>query len=62
MIQEDNWVITTKNGKGKLPLFCGDGERIITIYGYRHVRNIPDTRLFMRSKQSNEWKNALTGE
>ena len=48
--QENNWVITTKNGKGKLPLFCGDGERIITIYGYRHVRNIPDTRLFMRSK------------
>ena len=27
IIQENNWVITTKKGKGKLPLFCGNGER-----------------------------------
>ena len=33
MIQENNWVITTKNGKGKLPIFCGKGERLIPIYG-----------------------------
>ena len=32
IIQEKNWVITTKKGKGKLPLFCGNGERVIPIY------------------------------
>ena len=32
IIQDKNWVITTQKGKGKLPLFCGDGERLITIY------------------------------
>ena len=31
-IQENNWVITTKNGKVKLPLSCGNGERLIPIY------------------------------
>ena len=24
IISENNWVITTKKGKGKLPLFCGN--------------------------------------
>ena len=24
--------ITIKKGKGKLPLFCGNGERLIPIY------------------------------
>ena len=24
LIQEKNWVIATKKGKGKLPLFCGN--------------------------------------
>ena len=33
MTQDNNWVITTKKGKGKLPLFCGNGEQVITIYG-----------------------------
>ena len=28
---ENNWVITTKKGKGKLPLFCGNKEQIIPI-------------------------------
>ena len=32
IIQEKNWVITTKKGKGKLPLFYGNGERVIPIY------------------------------
>ena len=32
IIQENNWVITTKKGKGKLPLFFGNGEWLITIY------------------------------
>ena len=31
-MQENNWVITTKKkGKGKLPIFCGNGERVIPI-------------------------------
>ena len=34
IIQENNWIITTKNGKGKLPLFNGEGERVITVYSY----------------------------
>ena len=32
IILEKNWVITTKKGKGKLPIFCGNGERVIPIY------------------------------
>ena len=32
IIQEKNWVIAAKKGKGKLPLFCGNGERVIPIY------------------------------
>ena len=32
IIQENNLVITTKKGKGKLPLFCGNGERVNPIY------------------------------
>ena len=32
IIQENNRVITTKKGKGKLPLFCGNGERANPIY------------------------------
>ena len=31
-MQEKNRVITTKKGKGKLPLFCGNGEQVIPIY------------------------------
>ena len=33
IIQEKSWVITTKKGKGKLPIICGNGERLIPIYG-----------------------------
>ena len=32
IIQEKNWAITTKKGKGKLPLLCGNGEQVIPIY------------------------------
>ena len=32
IIQEKNWLISTKKGKGKLPLFSGNGERLIPIY------------------------------
>ena len=33
IIQDNNWVITTKKGKGKLSLFCGNVEWIILIHG-----------------------------
>ena len=32
IIQENIWVIITKKGKGKLQLFCGNGERVNPIY------------------------------
>ena len=32
IMQDNNRVITTKKGKGKLPIFCGNGEQVITIY------------------------------
>ena len=35
IIQENNWAITTKKGKDKLTLFCGNKERIILIYDPR---------------------------
>ena len=34
IIQENNWVITTKKGKGKLPLFSGNVERVSPVYVY----------------------------
>ena len=37
IIQEDNWVTTTKKGKGKLPLFCLNVERGIPIYAYQYT-------------------------
>ena len=35
MIHENNCIISTKKGKGKIPLFCGNGERVSSIYGLR---------------------------
>ena len=32
IMQDNNWFIITKNGKGNLPLFCGNGEQVIPIY------------------------------
>ena len=32
IIQDNNRVITTKKGNGKLPLFSGNGERVISTY------------------------------
>ena len=32
IILENNWIIITKKGKARLPLFCGNGERVIPIY------------------------------
>ena len=37
IIQEKNWVITAKKGKGKLPLFCGNIEQVITIYALQKL-------------------------
>ena len=32
-IQDNNWVINTKKGKGKLTLFRGNVEHVIPVYG-----------------------------
>ena len=32
IIQDNHWVITTKKGKVKLPLFRGNGEQVIPFY------------------------------
>ena len=37
IILDNNRLITTKKGKGKLPLFCGNGERVIAIYGQQNT-------------------------
>ena len=39
IIQENNRVISTKKSKGKLSLFCGNGEWIITFYANTHIIN-----------------------
>ena len=31
-IQENNWVISKKKGKGESPLFCGNREQVVLIY------------------------------
>ena len=40
IIQENNWVITTKKGKGKWPLFFGNLEHAIPIYAGGYTCNI----------------------
>ena len=35
IIQDNNWGITTKKGKGKFPLFCGNIEWVIPLYYIR---------------------------
>ena len=37
-MQEENWLITTKKDKGKLSLFCGNGEQVIPIYDQGGVK------------------------
>ena len=32
IMQENNMVITTKKGKGKLSFFCGNGKQVIPIH------------------------------
>ena len=32
-MQEKNWIISTKKGKGTIPLFRGNGGQVIPIYG-----------------------------
>ena len=36
IIQENNWTITKKKDRGKLPLFHGYVERVIPIYAIHH--------------------------
>ena len=40
IMDDKHLVITTKRGKGKLPLFCGNEEWVIPIYDVYHVRYI----------------------
>ena len=32
IMKDNDWVIIAKNSQGKLPLFHGNGERVIPIY------------------------------
>ena len=41
IIQENNWVIPPKKGKGQLPIFCGNGERVNPIYDWVMVVGVP---------------------
>ena len=41
IIQDKDWLILTK-GKGKSPLFCGNGERVITINILNEAENISE--------------------
>ena len=43
MIQEKNWLINTQEGKGKLPLFCGNGDWLIIIYVVKLVCSACDS-------------------
>ena len=52
IIQENNRVITTKKGKGKLPLFCGNGERLIPIYDRYHETNKIILTVYYCNKES----------
>ena len=36
MIQENNWVINAKKGKGKFPVFHGNVERVSPIYANKN--------------------------
>ena len=38
IIQEKNWVISIKKGNGKLPIFRGNGERVIIFYDEWHIQ------------------------
>ena len=40
IIPDNNWLITTKKGKGKLPLFYGNVEQVIPIYAWGHLRYV----------------------
>ena len=39
IIQKNNRVITTKKGRVKLPLFCGNVEWVILVYGSHRAVN-----------------------
>ena len=41
IIVENNCVISTKKGKGKLQIFCGNGEQVIIIYAWRVMIGVP---------------------
>ena len=44
-MQEINRVITTKKGRGELPLLHGNGKQVIPIYGHGWVHCIVTTKI-----------------
>ena len=52
IIQDNNRVITIKKGKGKLPLFCGNGEWVILVYiCARRMFKSPTSRIYVHAWQ-----------
>ena len=45
MIQDNNMLITTEKGEGKLPLFYGNGERETPFYNPRSAVIIRELRI-----------------
>ena len=50
IIQENNWVVTTKKGMFKLPIFIGNGEQRIPIYGCKKTRYIDMRHCFITDR------------
>ena len=51
-MQEKNEQLPPKKGKGKLPLFCGNGEQVIPIYAYkRHMNGEEDSHLLSHRRR-----------
>ena len=56
IIQDNNWIITTKKGKGKLPLFRSNVERVITFYARHTARRMHLVRNREKCKMHNiDW-------
>ena len=63
IIQDKNWVITTKKVKGKLPLFSGNGEQIIPFYannGHGHYFKIINIQRDQHQFQYHHWRSGIS--
>ena len=56
MVQENNRVITTKNGKDKLPFLCGNGEWVIPIYDRHTVERTWKRWISVKKRECNTQK------